>query len=703
VLLYELLTNTLPIAPKRSTLGAVEEAILEGDAPLASSRVQDRSTAKALRGEVDAILAKAMQREPGRRYATADAMAHGHRAALERRDRERRGPTAWVTGCARGAAELGGGGCGYGRAGGSCSRAVGWRWCRLSGQHESAERERVVKEFVFETFKTNTSAGGGGEDLRQLPAELLLARGARLIETKFSGQTELQAELYGVVARILLDMGASEQAIDYAIKQVESLSAIDAAPEHRADATLLVSEALRGVGRLADAETRARAALSLAAPGGSVRLRTRLLLVELMVLDRRHDDAAEELNSTDLEIATAAEPHHLLQARSDFLRAGLLSDSNRFAAAKPLYQRAIDRTLATQGPASTLAARMQIGFAGELLARSDAAAARPLYDAAFTTLRAAGGADEIAAVMEEADAARLLLEFDPTFSFKAADTILAHGLATLDRIGSRVPAVVRARVESIRGCSMEGWGEVTKGYALLSQSIAVMRATALNEYTPGAGCLGLAAMETGRHAEAERELVTRLKHFTRGPAGRSPDKSPMYVHVAFNRVMQGQLSTARAVLSGAPEFARLQGAKEDATYYSAFIAAAHALIDLEEGKHQKVLDRLVGLEDEQYNLLDVEMIRGNALCGLGQWKSAWPLFDKGLLRLEANNSPNMPRLARWRAIAGLCKMAAGDKTVAMEMARLARDAFAAQPGVSPYFKAPLIKLERKLGLKLPPP
>ena len=75
VLLYELLTSTLPIAPMRSTLGAVEDAILQGDAPPASSRVKDKARARALRGEVDAILGKAMQREPARRYATADAMA----------------------------------------------------------------------------------------------------------------------------------------------------------------------------------------------------------------------------------------------------------------------------------------------------------------------------------------------------------------------------------------------------------------------------------------------------------------------------------------------------------------------------------------------------------------------------------------------------------------------------------------------------
>ncbi|HKW83274.1 MAG TPA: serine/threonine-protein kinase, partial [Burkholderiaceae bacterium] len=67
VLMYQLLTGTLPIGAKRGSLGAVEDAIIEGDAPGASQRVEDKGTARALRGEVDAILARAMHREPARR------------------------------------------------------------------------------------------------------------------------------------------------------------------------------------------------------------------------------------------------------------------------------------------------------------------------------------------------------------------------------------------------------------------------------------------------------------------------------------------------------------------------------------------------------------------------------------------------------------------------------------------------------------
>jgi serine/threonine-protein kinase len=41
VLLYELLTGVLPVAPRRETVAAIEEAVLQGDIVLASTRVKD--------------------------------------------------------------------------------------------------------------------------------------------------------------------------------------------------------------------------------------------------------------------------------------------------------------------------------------------------------------------------------------------------------------------------------------------------------------------------------------------------------------------------------------------------------------------------------------------------------------------------------------------------------------------------------------
>ncbi len=70
VLLYELLAGCLPHVTENKSMAALEEAMLEGEAPPASSRAQTKEAAKALRGELDAILAKALKCDPSQRYAT---------------------------------------------------------------------------------------------------------------------------------------------------------------------------------------------------------------------------------------------------------------------------------------------------------------------------------------------------------------------------------------------------------------------------------------------------------------------------------------------------------------------------------------------------------------------------------------------------------------------------------------------------------
>lgn len=72
VILYELLAGVRPYQPKRTSPASLEEAILETD----PQRPSERAIAgkQALRGDLDAIVLKALRKAPEKRYSTVNAL-----------------------------------------------------------------------------------------------------------------------------------------------------------------------------------------------------------------------------------------------------------------------------------------------------------------------------------------------------------------------------------------------------------------------------------------------------------------------------------------------------------------------------------------------------------------------------------------------------------------------------------------------------
>ncbi len=75
VILYELLAGVGPYSPDGHSLGAYELAVLHVEPPLVS-RAARPSDSGALRGDLDAIVAKALEKNPGDRYASVEAFAN---------------------------------------------------------------------------------------------------------------------------------------------------------------------------------------------------------------------------------------------------------------------------------------------------------------------------------------------------------------------------------------------------------------------------------------------------------------------------------------------------------------------------------------------------------------------------------------------------------------------------------------------------
>jgi serine/threonine protein kinase/TolB-like protein/Tfp pilus assembly protein PilF len=93
VVLYELLTGQRPYRASMSSPAEMVRVICETEAPLPSG-IASSVRGKELSGDVDNIVAKALRKEPGRRYATAGELADDLRRYLDGRPVQARPDTA---------------------------------------------------------------------------------------------------------------------------------------------------------------------------------------------------------------------------------------------------------------------------------------------------------------------------------------------------------------------------------------------------------------------------------------------------------------------------------------------------------------------------------------------------------------------------------------------------------------------------------
>ena len=693
VMVYELLTGSMPYTPKRQTLGALEEAVLEGEPPPAGSRAPDKAAARALRGEVETILAKALKRDPGQRYATVDAFADDIERHLAGERVLAQPDTAWYrlrksaqrhrVGFAAAAAVLA-----------AVLLGAGVSVVQARRANQEAERARIVKDFVVDVFKVNSRDDPAKNELRQLPAVSLLERGARLIDSKFAGQPRLQAELYGVVGGIFADMASSRLAAQYATRQVEALTAVDASADEMARAMLLLARALADEDRLADAETRARRALSLAAEDNELQVQARLVLARILLDKEALDEAGAALDAVDRSLATGRSPSTAL-ADATALRAHLLNGQGRSDAAEPMFEKAIQIALASEGPLSRRAVESRLSLLHYVVGRSRSAEARSHLDAALATMRALGGPDDVRAAVAQANSAGLLYDRGDMPASQALE-LATQAQETLARLGPAAPEGVRARVDRDLGWIHLRNGNIDQGHKLLTQAIPVLRASAENPFERRvlATLLGMAKSQVGRHDEADVLFREALEIRKSSSAPQPASLATGYLFVADNLVGRGNLNEAERVLADVPDLSQ-GNPTAPVAFAREQIAMLRAVIALERGDAAPAT-----LATAAGDLSDGDAIlslRALALCAGGNAATGWPLMEEKLREAAGERYEYSPALARWRALTGLCALDAGDRKRAGELAAAAHQAFAQQPNVSPYFKAPLLNLDRRLG------
>jgi tetratricopeptide (TPR) repeat protein len=213
VVLYELLTGTLPFGRREQSSYDLAHAILEREAPQPSS-VSAHGGGSALRGDLDAIVLNALRKEPEQRYASVEALREDierHLAGMPVRARQ--GDALYRA-------------LAYVRRHRLSVAAVAVLLLMLTGYAVTltmharrmratlarVEQEKVKAEgstqFLFGLFSENVP-GFGPRDT--LTAQQLLARGERQADA-LRDQPLAHAQLLSVLGTIYLDMRAFDRA-----------------------------------------------------------------------------------------------------------------------------------------------------------------------------------------------------------------------------------------------------------------------------------------------------------------------------------------------------------------------------------------------------------------------------------------------------------------------------------------------------------
>ena len=239
IVLFELLAGTRPYRLK-SGLGAaaLAEAIARVETPRASVAATDPALKRPLAGDLDAILAKALAKDPHERYATVDALAddlerhlrgepvHARPASrwylAERWVRRHKVESAIVLALLM--AALGGA---YAQVLVALALGVGavvalWQRNRALRQAELARaalaRAEQVKNFISSIFTQAVPREGHGGAVTAVD---LLQAAARRVETDLSGQPEIAAELGALIGTGFNELGDYRAALEWLPKVVQ--------------------------------------------------------------------------------------------------------------------------------------------------------------------------------------------------------------------------------------------------------------------------------------------------------------------------------------------------------------------------------------------------------------------------------------------------------------------------------------------------
>jgi eukaryotic-like serine/threonine-protein kinase len=219
VLLYELLTGRLPYTLKRATPAALEEAILAAQVTLPSAATADAATRRALQGDVDTIVHKALAMRPADRYFTAQSLAQDierHLASEPIQARPASLAYRLAKGLRRHRLAAGAGALVTLALVGGAAVAI-WQAHRASeaaaAARLEASRAQATRDFVVDILRAGDPGTAGGKPPGQATLTEAMARAEARLVSLPPQATELRQEMLTTMAQIHSSLDDTDRAV----------------------------------------------------------------------------------------------------------------------------------------------------------------------------------------------------------------------------------------------------------------------------------------------------------------------------------------------------------------------------------------------------------------------------------------------------------------------------------------------------------
>ena len=238
LVLYQLLAGVQPFAGRPLRAAQIEQAIMQGQIPLASrsgttaEQAQARGLAvpalrRALAGDLDAVLSKATQAAPAARYESAAAFDADLEAWLAGHTVRARRPTRWhalsklvrrhpwasglgaLAACVLAAITL------------AAVQQAGQARLQATQAGLEAARARAAKDFLLGLFDAADPDSNGGRDVL---ARDLLVRGEQRIDRSLAGEPLLRADMLKSIGDVWWGFGDMENAARVLRRRAEILA-----------------------------------------------------------------------------------------------------------------------------------------------------------------------------------------------------------------------------------------------------------------------------------------------------------------------------------------------------------------------------------------------------------------------------------------------------------------------------------------------